>query len=144
MVVPLPQPGPHDGWTDAAGTLHVTQLSSGSSRGLQARRPVGRAVARAGAAVCTIALLVTTTAAAVSLSGGEHVDVVADYPSGGTASFDLPVLPVPDGNVLLQQVHDRMHQLRTFRIDETLTPAAVPIQTLYAFQAPDRMQMDIS
>ncbi len=80
----------------------------------------------------------------VTLAGGEHVDVVADSPSGGTAGFDLPALPAPDGSTLLQQIQDRMHRLRTFRSDETLRPAATPVETLYAFQAPDRMQMDVN
>src|SRR5258708_5665884 len=80
--------------------------------------------------------------AEVTLAGGEHVDVVADNPSGGTATFDLPPLPAPDANTLLQQMQDRMHRLRTFRSDEVLRPAATPVETLYAFQAPDRMQMD--
>ena len=86
----------------------------------------------------------TCRTADVTLAGGEHVDVVADSPSGGTAGFDLPALPAPDGSALLQQLQDRMHRLRTLRSDETLGPLAPPIETLYAFQAPDRMQMDIS
>ena len=36
-----------------------------------------------------------------------------------------------------------MHRLATFRSDETLRLAATPLETLYAFQAPDRMQMDV-
>jgi hypothetical protein len=86
----------------------------------------------------------TCRTADVTLAGGEHVDVVADSASGGTAGFDLPALPTPDGNTLLQQMQDRMHRLCTFRSDELLRPAATPVETLYAFQAPDRMQMDIS
>ena len=80
----------------------------------------------------------------VTLAGGEHVDVVANSPSGGTVSFDLPSLPAPDGSSLLQQVQDRMHQLHTLRSDETLGPVVPPIETQYAFEAPDRMQLDIS
>src|SRR6266852_7830097 len=86
----------------------------------------------------------TCRTADVTLAGGEHVDVVADSPSGGTAGFDLPALPAPDGSTLLQQMQDRMHLLRTFRSDEILRPAATPVETLYAFQAPDRMQMDLN
>ena len=85
----------------------------------------------------------TCRSANVTLSGGEHVDVVADSPTGGTAGFDLPALPAPDASALLQHVQDRMHRLRTLRSDETLGPAAPPLETHYAFQAPDRMQMDI-
>src|SRR5713226_1693074 len=86
----------------------------------------------------------TCRTADVTLAGGEHVDVVADNPSGGTVTFDLPPLPAPDARTLLQQLQDRMHRLRTFRSDETLRPAATPVETLYAFQAPDRMQMDLN
>src|SRR5216683_6038478 len=86
----------------------------------------------------------TCRTAVVTLAGGEHVDVVADSPSGGTAGFDLPALPAPDGSALLQQMQERMHRLRTFRSDEILRPSATPVETQYAFQSPDRMQMDIS
>ena len=86
----------------------------------------------------------TCRTADVTLAGGEHVDVVADSPSGGTATFDLPPLPAPDASTLLQHMQDRMHRLRTFRSDEILRPAATSVETLYAFQAPDRMQMDIN
>jgi len=80
----------------------------------------------------------------VTLAGGEHVDVVADGSTGGTVSFALPSLPAPDGSELLQQVQDRMHRLQTLRSHETLGPVVPPIETQYAFQVPDRMQMDIS
>ncbi len=86
----------------------------------------------------------TCRTAVVPLVGGEHVDVVADNPSGGTATFDLPPLPAPDANTLLQQMQDRMHRLGTFRSDESLRPAPTPVETQYAFQAPDRMQMHIN
>jgi hypothetical protein len=87
----------------------------------------------------------TCRTADVTLAGGEHVDVVADSPSGGTAGFDLPALPAPDGSTLLQQMQDQMHRLHTFRSDEILRPAATtPVETRYAFQAPDRMQMDFN
>ena len=80
----------------------------------------------------------------VSLAGGEHLDVVTGTPAGGTAGFDLPSLPAPDGAALLQQVQDRMHRLRSYRIDETLGPAAPPLQAGYAFQAPDRMRLELA
>src|SRR6266568_4918341 len=86
----------------------------------------------------------TCRTADVKLAGSEHVDVVADSTSGGTAGFNLPALPAPDGSTLLQQMQDRKHRLQTFRSDETLTPAATPVKTMYAFQAPDRMQMDLN
>lgn len=86
----------------------------------------------------------TCRAANVSLWGGEHLDLTADTSSGGTVGFDVPSLPPADGEALFEQMQDRMHRLRTFRSDETLRPATTPLETLYAFQAPDRMQTDLS
>jgi hypothetical protein len=83
----------------------------------------------------------TCRTANVTLVGGEHVDIVAGGASGGTAAFDLPTLPAQDGTALLQQVHDRMHLLHTYRVDETLGPAAPPLRADYVFEAPDRMQL---
>lgn len=79
-----------------------------------------------------------------TLTGGEHVDVVADTPSGGMAGFDLRTLPASQGTTMLQRVQDRMHRLQTFRSDEELRPAIAPAETMYAFQAPDLRQMDIN
>src|SRR5438132_4112642 len=56
----------------------------------------------------------------VTLMGGEHVDVVADSPSGGSVSFDLPALPAPHGSEFIQQVQNRVHRLQTLRSAETL------------------------
>jgi hypothetical protein len=39
---------------------------------------------------------------------------------------------------------DRMHGLRSYRIHEVLGPADPPLQSDYAFQAPDRMRLDIA
>ena len=83
----------------------------------------------------------TCRAANVSLSGGERIDVTAGGTSGATASFDLPSLPAPDGTGLLQQVQNRMHQLHTYHVDETLGPAMPLLQAAYLFEAPDRMQL---
>src|SRR6266487_1531958 len=83
----------------------------------------------------------TCRTAIVTLNGGEHVDVVAGGASGGAAAFDLPALPAPDGTALLQQVQDRMHQLHTYRVAETLGPATPPLRAAYVFEAPDRMQL---
>jgi len=83
----------------------------------------------------------TCRTAIVTLNGGEHVDVVAGGASGGTAAFDLPTLPTQDGTALLQQVQERMHQLHTYQVDETLGPATPPLRAAYSFEAPDRMQL---
>jgi hypothetical protein len=80
----------------------------------------------------------------VTLFGGEHVDVVVGGSEGGTASFYLPALPAADGTALLQLVQERMHRLRSYRIEEVLGPATPPLQLTYAFQAPDRMRFDLA
>jgi hypothetical protein len=80
----------------------------------------------------------TCRSTSVTLAGGEHIDVVSD---GGTASFDLPALPAQDGTALLQQVQRRMHQLQTYKVDETLGPATTPLRAAYSFEAPDRMDL---
>ncbi len=83
----------------------------------------------------------TCRTAIVTLNGGEHVDVVAGGASGGAAAFDLPKFPAPDGTALLRQVQDRMHQLRSYRVDEMLGPATPLLRAAYIFEAPDRMQL---
>jgi len=77
----------------------------------------------------------------VTLHGGEHIDVVAGGSDGGTASFDLPVLPAIEGTALLTQVQDRMHHLHTYRVHETLGPATPLLRAEYAFEAPDRIEL---
>ena len=49
-----------------------------------------------------------------------------------------------DGAALFQQVQQRVHQLQSYRIDETLGPAEPPLSASYTFRAPDRMQMDLA
>jgi hypothetical protein len=83
----------------------------------------------------------TCRTASLMLVGAEHIEVVAGGASGGTAAFDLPPLPAQDGTALLQQVQDRMHQLHTYQVDETLGPATPPLRAAYSFEAPDRMQL---
>jgi hypothetical protein len=83
----------------------------------------------------------TCRTASVTLVGGEHIEVVAGGAGGGTAAFDLPTLPAQDGTGLLQQVQHRMHQLHTYRVDESLGPATPPLRAAYSFEAPDRMRL---
>jgi hypothetical protein len=80
----------------------------------------------------------------VSLGGGEHLEVTAGGPAGGIAFFDLPGLPAPSGGELLQQLNQRMHELQTYKIQETLGPASPPLSASYVFSAPDRMQLSPS
>ncbi|MBV9358124.1 MAG: hypothetical protein JO023_21645 [Chloroflexi bacterium] len=86
----------------------------------------------------------TCRSAMVDLAGGDHLEVRVDGADGGTATFDLPAMPAEDGNALFQELQDRMHQLRSYRVDEQLGPADRVQTATYAFQAPDRMRVDLS
>ena len=101
--------------------------------------PLSLAVAGQNVPLDTCSRTCRTTS--VTLVGGEHIEVVAGGASGGTAAFDLPPLPAQDGTALLRQVQDRMHQLHTYHVDETLGPATPPLRAAYSFEAPDRMQL---
>lgn len=79
--------------------------------------------------------------ASVNLAGGERVEVNLAGEKDAVAKFQLPHLPAPDGSNLLRSVQQRMHALKTYRIDESLGPASPPVQTSYFFQAPNRMRI---
>lgn len=78
------------------------------------------------------------------LQGGERLEVRAGGPRGGAAVFEVPPLPAPDGSTTFARLQERMHRLRTYRVEELLRPARPPAQTRYAFQAPDRMSIESS
>ncbi|MGH7417006.1 MAG: copper resistance D family protein, partial [Candidatus Rokuibacteriota bacterium] len=78
----------------------------------------------------------------VELLGGERVDISVDGPAGGAAAFTLPSLPAPDGTTLFAGARDRMLDLRTLRVEETLSSGRATVRVTYAFQAPDRMAID--
>jgi copper transport protein len=80
-------------------------------------------------------------AADLELGGGESLTVVVA--GAGTASFRVPALPAPDAQAVVTRVQQVMHALRTYRLDETLRPAKVPLQVTYAFQAPDRLEYQV-
>jgi hypothetical protein len=85
--------------------------------------------------------------ALVELVGGERLEVRVAGPTGGAAVFALPGLPAPDGAALLARLQERMHALQTYRVEEWLGPLDVPreprVHTDYAFQAPDRMRLEV-
>jgi copper transport protein len=80
-------------------------------------------------------------AADLDLRGGE--DLVVGVGGAGAAAFQVPPLPAPDARGLVGQVQRAMHALRTYRLDETLGPAKVPLFVRYAFQAPDRVAYQV-
>ena len=63
---------------------------------------------------------------------------------GGTARFVVPALPVPDARDQVQTLQARMSALHSVRVDETLRPARAPVVARYAFEAPDRMSLELS
>jgi copper transport protein len=72
------------------------------------------------------------------LAGGERIAVRIPGDRGGTAIFDLPDLPTPEAAPLLDRMMTRMHALRTYRLEETLSSGGPSVVSRYAFQAPDR------
>jgi putative copper export protein len=82
----------------------------------------------------------TCRRATVAVQGGEEIRVRVDGPKGGTASFDLPQLPAPDGSALLEKAQGIMHDLGTYRLRERLSSGLAVIRSRYSFVAPDRMQ----
>jgi copper transport protein len=74
--------------------------------------------------------------------GGEHVQVIVAGTGGGEASFAIPELSAPYGDGLLDRMMTRMHELQTYRLDESLTSGGPVARASYAFQAPDRLTID--
>ncbi|HXF57497.1 MAG TPA: hypothetical protein VNO34_08015, partial [Actinomycetota bacterium] len=85
----------------------------------------------------------TCRRAELTLRGGERVRVVVGGGPGGSAAFHLPPLPPPDGVPLYQRMQERMHALRTYRLEETLSSGRAVVRADYAFQAPDRMHIRV-
>src|SRR5215472_6446670 len=80
-------------------------------------------------------------AADLELGGGESLTV--GVAGAGTASFRVPALPAPDALGVVDRIQQVMHALRTYRLDETLRPARVPLRVTYVFQAPDRLAYQV-
>ncbi len=75
----------------------------------------------------------------VNLRGGEEVTVRVEGGTGGTATFHLPDLPAPDGSALLDRMMRRMHEVRTYRLDERLASGLTVVRSRYSFVAPYEM-----
>lgn len=74
-----------------------------------------------------------------TLRGEERLEVTVDGPGGGTAGFELPSLPAPDGSALVERLVERMHDLDTLRYDEVLEPADPAITSTWELVLPDRL-----
>jgi copper transport protein len=83
----------------------------------------------------------TCRRADLMLRGGERVEVHVAGKTGGTAMFDIPALPPPDGTALYERMQQKMHALRTYRLEESLSSGRAVVRADYAFQAPDRMRI---
>ncbi len=80
-----------------------------------------------------------------SLTGGDTVRVTVEGEKGGLASFQLPGLPAPDGSALLDRAQQRIHQLTTYRLYETLSSGlGTTIPATYEYQAPNRLRSVVS
>jgi copper transport protein len=127
------QPGRNEVWLtvlpvngeQAAARLPVSLRIDGSAVGL---RPCGPGC-RTGTA---------------ELRGGETLDLRVGGVEGGTATFTLPQLPPADAGGEMEAITARMGRLQSVRVKRTLRPAAVPLVARYAFEAPDRMSLDVS
>lgn len=112
-------------------TVHV-YLAAPATRAAQARIRAGtggwRALAPCGPSCRTGTAL---------LNGAEHLAVAVAGPSGGTASFDLPRLPAPDGSALVRAAATRMDRLGTYRVSEVLSG----IHSDYVYARPHRMYL---
>lgn len=86
----------------------------------------------------------TCRKATVDLAGGEQIEVRVEGAIGGTAAFQLPSLPAPDGSQLLLLMMQRMHELQTYRLSETLSSGLAVVRSTYAFQAPDRFESHVT
>lgn len=85
----------------------------------------------------------TCRKAEVALQGGERLLVRVGGRSGGEDRFELPELPADDASVLYARMQERMHELDTYRVEETLSSGQAVVRARYAFQAPDRMRISI-
>jgi copper transport protein len=82
----------------------------------------------------------TCREAVADLAGGERIAVRIPGDGGGTAIFDLPDLPTSDAGDVVDRMMTRMHALRTYRLEETLSSGGPSVVSRYAFQRPDRAE----
>ncbi len=79
----------------------------------------------------------------LDLQGGEKLTVGVGGASGGEDALQLPELPAPDGSATFSRMQERMHSLKTYRLEETLSSGRATVRADYAFQAPDRMRITV-
>lgn len=74
---------------------------------------------------------------------GDRLRVEVGGGTGGVDTFRIPELPPPDGSALFATLQERLHALRTYRLEETLSSGRATVRAEYAFQAPDRMRIAV-
>ena len=85
----------------------------------------------------------TCRRAIVELQGDQALVINVAGSKGGKATFEVPKLPAPDGSLVLERAQARIHELRTYRLFETLSSGLATIPSQYAFQAPNRMESTV-
>lgn len=86
----------------------------------------------------------TCRSARVVLRDRDVVEVRVEGTIGGTASFRLPNLPPPDGTANIRTMMRRMHELASYRLDETLSSGRAVVNARYEFVAPDEMTQEVT
>lgn len=77
--------------------------------------------------------------ATLPLDGGEQLDIEVSGPDGGSARFQVPSLPAPDGTELAAALTERMREVDRLRYDEVFGPVTPPITSSWEIVAPNRI-----
>jgi len=76
-----------------------------------------------------------------TLSGAASIRVHVSGKGGGTARFQIPSLPAPDGLALFNLLEQRMHSLRTYQQQEAFDNGSSIVRSTYGFESPDRLRV---
>jgi len=85
----------------------------------------------------------TCRRATPTIEDGQVLQVRVAGVEDAPARFELPDLPAPDGQPLVDRLNQRMARVNTFRYDEVLGPASPPLRSTAEIVAPDRIHFTI-
>jgi hypothetical protein len=86
----------------------------------------------------------TCREASTTLRGGEQIEVGIGGENGGVAGFRLPELPARPADGIVDEMMQRMHALRSFRLEEDLTSGlGTTFRSQYDFRAPDSYRTEV-
>jgi copper transport protein len=86
----------------------------------------------------------TCREAAAELDGAERIEVGVGGENGGVAGFRLPDLPARPADGIVAEMMQRMHTLRSYRLDEDLTSGlGTTLRSRYEFLAPDSYRTEV-